>query len=108
LNVGIAIWQLAHMKNSGRVPVSLTRIGARMGFHRTTARRALLQLQNAGLATTENIEGRKPVVTLHWPPLSAHNHAATPIAWHRAGIEYCSLPTSVATQMSCSGFRTRT
>lgn len=70
LNVGIAIWQLAQMKKSGRVSISLTRVSSRMGFDRTTASRALHSLEMAGLIVIEQHPGRRLVVTLCWPPVT--------------------------------------
>lgn len=69
LNVGLFLWQRAAMKKSGRISISLTRVGERMGFDRTTAYRALSSLEGAGLLAVERVPGRSPVVTLHWPTL---------------------------------------
>jgi len=77
LNVGIMIWHHAVMAKSGQVAISLTTVGQRMGFDRTTGTRALRRLEEHGLISVERGPGRSPVVRLHWPARGSSRDCVT-------------------------------
>ena len=63
LHVGMMVWFLAGVTKSGAVDLSLSGM-ARIGVKRSTASRALWQLEQAGLVSVDRNSGRKPRVTL--------------------------------------------
>jgi hypothetical protein len=66
--VGLVVWHRAFLIGSGCVSVSLTRVATAMGFDRSTAHRALVALERAGLVLVERHAGCSPLITLVWPP----------------------------------------
>jgi DNA-binding transcriptional ArsR family regulator len=63
LAAGLGVWFEAGCASTGTVPVTLARL-ARVGISRDAARRALAQLERAGLATLDRRPGRATRVTL--------------------------------------------
>jgi hypothetical protein len=63
LHVGIAVWYVAGLTRSRRVPLSNV-AGHRFGLDRNAKYRALEWLEGAGLIRVERKLGRAPVVTL--------------------------------------------
>lgn len=69
LHVGLVVWHHAFLRKSSTVSVSMTRAASEMGFDRSSALRALTELEAAGLVAVRRFPGRSPVVTLLSPPL---------------------------------------
>jgi hypothetical protein len=63
LHVGVALWHLAAMKNTGRVLLSGSVLTS-FGVNRFAASRALTSLERAGLVQVERHRGRRAVVTI--------------------------------------------
>ena len=63
LHVGIALWHLAGMKNTGKVKLS-GKLQRRMGIQRTTGYNALDELEKAQLVSVKRHRGRNPIVTI--------------------------------------------
>ncbi|HTB77318.1 MAG TPA: hypothetical protein VK762_28935 [Polyangiaceae bacterium] len=63
LHVGLHVWQLAGMRGSAVVALSLSRLGV----ERTSASRGLAALERAGLVQVARGRGRKPIVTILAP-----------------------------------------
>ena len=62
LAVGVAIWRQSGMKNTPRVKLSLSTLD--MGFDRSSASRALVALERAGLVAVVRAPGCSPLITL--------------------------------------------
>ncbi len=63
LHVGIALWHLAGMKNTGEVKLS-GKLQRKMGIQRATGYNALGALEKAGLVLVKRHKGRNPIVTI--------------------------------------------
>jgi hypothetical protein len=63
LHVGIALWHLGGMKNTGEVKLS-GKLRRKMGIQRTTGYNALDELENAQLVSVKRHRGRNPIVTI--------------------------------------------
>lgn len=67
LAVGLEIWFWAGLKKSGDVRIALSRLRVAPGMPRSTAARALKELERAGLVSVRRGPGRKPRVRLEVP-----------------------------------------
>lgn len=63
LHVGVVLWFYSGMIRTATVPLNLSRL-VDWGIPRDAARRALVQLERAGLVTVDRGVGRKPSVTI--------------------------------------------
>lgn len=63
LHVSVMLWFYASLKRSGEVALSLSRL-KEVGVSRSSASRALVHLEKAGLVAVSRGAGRKPVVRL--------------------------------------------
>jgi hypothetical protein len=64
LHVGLAVWFWAGIQKRATIHFSIAPLSAELGVSRTTAYRALVHLERAGLVSVERHRGRKPNVTL--------------------------------------------
>jgi|JYMV01.1.fsa_nt_gi DNA-binding MarR family transcriptional regulator len=72
LHVGIALWHLAGMKNTGEVKLS-GKLQRKMGIQRTTGYNALNALEKAQLVSVKRHQGRNPIVTILKAPHAINN-----------------------------------
>ena len=72
LHVGIALWHLAGMKNTGEVKLS-GKLQRKMGIQRTTGYNALNALEKAQLVSVKCHRGRNPIVTILKAPHAINN-----------------------------------
>lgn len=63
IHVALEIWHWSFIKGSKTVKLNLSRL-ARCGVARTTAGRALRDLEDAGLVSVRRAPGRAPIVTI--------------------------------------------
>jgi len=73
LHVGIALWHLAGMKNTGEVKLS-GKLQRKMGIQRTTGYNALDALEKAELVSVKRHKGRHPIVTILEAPHATNNN----------------------------------
>jgi DNA-binding transcriptional ArsR family regulator len=67
LHVAIVLWQLAGMRKSKSVPLSLSKMGS-YGVSQASASRGLKELEGAGLVSVDRTTGRKSLVTIRDAP----------------------------------------
>jgi len=70
LHVAIALWFWAGISKSGRIKLNNIKLKT-LGVTRYTKHRSLLSLEQAGLISVEQFQGKSPVVTLLDPPEKA-------------------------------------